>query len=104
MYKISCDDCDASYVGKTKRKLSTRLLEHISDMNKKVSHLLHLIITSILIKFRWNDVKILDNESFYNKRLISEMINIKRQGLNKQNNTESLPESYSQIIQSFSLS
>ena len=51
-------------------------------------------------------MKILDCESSYNKRLVSERIHIKRQkqGLNKKNDTESLPETYSQIIQSLSLS
>ncbi|EFN61261.1 hypothetical protein EAG_01146, partial [Camponotus floridanus] len=29
-------------------------------------------------EFKWDDVKILDKESFYNKRLISEMLCIKR--------------------------
>ena len=33
-YKISCNDCEASYVDQTKRKLS-RIREHISDINKK---------------------------------------------------------------------
>ena len=56
--------------------------------------------------FKWNDVKILDCESSYNKRLVFEMIHIKRQkqGLNRQNDTESLPETCSQIIQSLSSS
>ena len=46
-------------------------------------------------------MKILDSESSYNKRLISEMIHIKKQkqDLNRQNALESLPESYLPIIQ-----
>ncbi len=35
VYKISCDDRDASYIRQTRRKLGTRLNEHISDINKK---------------------------------------------------------------------
>ena len=34
VYKINCPDCNHSYVGKTKRKLMTRLKEHIRDLNK----------------------------------------------------------------------
>jgi len=38
----------------------------------------------------WNDVKIMDNEPSYSKRLIFEMIHIKKQsyGLNKQSDTD----------------
>ena len=85
-----CDDCDASYVAQTKRKLSTRLREYISDINKKTSS--PSVISDHRVNFnhnfRWNDGKILDSESSYNKRLIFEMIQIKRNGLNKQNDTE----------------
>ena len=44
------------------------------DINKKTG--LHLSSDRINFNhnFRWNKVKILDSESFYNKRLISEMI------------------------------
>ena len=50
----------------------------------------------------WKDIKILNKEPSYNKRLISEMVRIKKQklGLNKQNDTESFPNSYLQILQS----
>ncbi|KYM96041.1 hypothetical protein ALC62_13311, partial [Cyphomyrmex costatus] len=106
VYRISCEDCDASYVGQTKRQLKTRVHEHVSDINKKVKS--PSAISNHRIennhKFDWDNVKILDIEPSYSKRLISEMVHIKRQkhSLNRQNDTDSLPESYSNIIQSLS--
>ena len=49
---------------------------------------------------RITELKILDNESSYNMRLISGMVYIKRQrqGLNTHNDTEALPEFYLPII------
>jgi len=35
VYKISCHDCEASYVGQIKRQLRTRINEYISDIRKK---------------------------------------------------------------------
>ncbi|EZA48222.1 hypothetical protein X777_14228 [Ooceraea biroi] len=35
VYKISCCDCDGSYVGQTKRQLHTKINEHRKDINKK---------------------------------------------------------------------
>jgi len=51
-------------------------------------------------EFDWANVKILDEEVHYNKRLISEMIFIKKQskGLNLQRDTELLDPIYSDII------
>ena len=50
--------------------------------------------------FDWKEVQILDSEKHYNKRLISEMIHIikRKNGLNKQNDTEFLSEVYIPII------
>lgn len=76
VYKISYDDCKASYIGQTKRKLNTRIREHISNINKKTGS--PSVISDHRINFRLNKVKILDSESSYNKRLISEMVHIKR--------------------------
>jgi len=104
IYKILCDDCEASYIDQTKRKLSMRICKHISDINKKTGSPLVISDHSINLNhnFRWNEMKILDSESSYNKRF--KMIHIKRQkqGLNRQNDLESLPESYLSIIQSLS--
>jgi len=37
VYKISCKDCDANYVGQTKRKLNTKISEHRNQVNRKSS-------------------------------------------------------------------
>jgi len=70
-----------------KRKLKTSLMNIFRTLIKRlVLHrwLLTIILTIILIG------KMLDKEPSYNKRLISEMIYIKKQklGLNKQSNTQ----------------
>ncbi|EFN65551.1 hypothetical protein EAG_02161, partial [Camponotus floridanus] len=46
--------------------------------------------------FKWEDARILDSESKFHKRLISEMLFIKRQSndLNLQTDTECLHHSY----------
>jgi len=35
VYRIKCNDCEATYIGQTKRQLGTRIHEHIKDINKK---------------------------------------------------------------------
>jgi len=102
VYKISCKDCDSTYVGQTKRKLNTRLLEHKKDINKKNGKL--SVISEHRLgnnhEFDWDNPKILDREKFYYKRLISEMINIKTQNnaLNLQSDTELLQPTYVEIL------
>ena len=73
VYKIECDNCPAVYVGQTKRKV---------------------------FDFRWNDVKILDIEPNWKKRLISEMIHIKTNpsNINKRQDTESLNPLYDSLF------
>ncbi|KYN05244.1 hypothetical protein ALC62_03848 [Cyphomyrmex costatus] len=108
VYKISCDNCDASYVGQTKRQLKTRIHEHSSDINKTSKS--PSVISNHRIEknhdFNWSKVEILDMEPSYKKRLISEMVHIKKQthGINKQNDTESLPYCYTNMIHSLSTS
>jgi len=80
VYKITYNDCQATYIRQTKRQLRTRIHEHVIDINKKSGSL--SVISNHRLendhKMNWNDVKIMDNESFYSKRLISEMIHIKK--------------------------
>ena len=86
--KIECKDCNYLYIGQTKRKLKTRLKEHINDVKKPINSLSvisnHRIDTDHMMDC--GNTKILDSERAYYKRLISEMIHIKTQekGLNKQ--------------------
>jgi len=102
MYKISCQDCEATYVGQTKRQLKTRIQEHSVDIKKKNGP--PSVISNHRINdnhnFNWTDIKILDHERNYNKRLISEIVHIikQRHSLNKQSDTEFLPEAYYPLL------
>ncbi|EZA52135.1 hypothetical protein X777_09144, partial [Ooceraea biroi] len=108
VYKISSCDCEASYVGQTKRRLRTRISEHRKDINKKSGS------PSVISKHRlelgydfdWNDVRILDEEGSLKRRLVSEMINYKKRQLhllNLQNDTELLSEDYLPILNKLTL-
>ncbi|KYN00647.1 hypothetical protein ALC62_08581 [Cyphomyrmex costatus] len=103
VYKIQCGDCDATYVGQTKRMLKTRVNEHRSHIRRNTSS--RSVITEHRLQhghdFDWNNVEVLDDESFYHKRLISEMLHIKSQnnGLNLKTDTEGLDRSYIDILE-----
>jgi len=90
-----------AYVGQTKRKLNTRVAEHKNNI-KKTSN--HSVITEHRLEFHhdfdWANPKILDIEKHYNKRLLSEMINIKAQKntINLQTDIEYLQHAYIDIL------
>jgi len=102
IYKINCKDCEATYIGQTKRKLSTRVGEHKKDINRKTSN--HSVISEHRLgsnhEFDWENPIILDKEKHYYRRLISEMINIKTHNntINLQTDTELLQQSYLEIL------
>ncbi|KAM0728324.1 hypothetical protein ACS0PU_005106 [Formica fusca] len=102
IYKIDCNDCDASYVGQTKRQLNTRITEHKNHIRRNASN--HSVITDHRIdfdhNFDWEGVRILDTEPQLRRRLISEILYIKRQknGLNLQMDTENLPDVYLGVL------
>jgi len=107
VYKINCLNCNSSYVGQKKRQFKTRLKEHMADINKKNGVL--SVVSNHRIEhcheMNWGEAAILDRESSYIKRTVSEMIYIKRQcnSLNKQSDTDLLPEVYQPIIDSLPL-
>jgi len=92
-------------VGQTKRLLKDRISEHRNHINRNSNQL--SVITNHRQNFNhdfdWNNVKVLDEETNYKKRLISEMIHIKKQkhGLNSQNDTELLDSLYHDLVQQF---
>ncbi|XP_029672401.1 uncharacterized protein LOC115241033 [Formica exsecta] len=98
IYMINCADCDASYVGQTSRRLQTRIGEHRNHIRRNTT--VGSVITEHRLEFDhdfdWNHVRILDSEKYLNKRLISEMLFIRRQinGLNLQTDTEGLHQTY----------
>jgi hypothetical protein len=104
VYKISCNDCDATYVGQTKRQLGTRVREHMNNIRLDPSR--HSVVTEHRIEhdhtFDWKKIKILDSEPNYKKRLVSEMIHIKQQnnGINSQKDTEFLHDTYFHLLDS----
>jgi len=89
-------------VGQSKRQLGTRLKEHKNNL--KLDQSKHSVISEHIIKynhsFDWDNTKIMDHESIYYKRIISEMIHIKEQkySLNLNSDTELLDESYFDIL------
>jgi len=102
VYKLNCKDCNVTYIGQTKRRLNTRIMEHKKDINKINGK--HSVITEHRLEcihdFDWNNPTILDKEKQYYRRLISEMINIKIHSgtINLQSDTESLHHSYCEIF------
>jgi len=98
VYKISCKNCEASYVGQTCRQLKTRISEHKNHINRNTSAF--SVITEHRLQFGhdfdWEGVEILDVEGNYNKRLISEMINIRCQkdSINLQTDIDGLDCAY----------
>lgn len=78
VYNIKCSNCEANYIGQTKRQLKTRIKEH--NYSVSFQHKKSVIFTNCLEtghSFNWSTTKILDKEPNYFKRLTSEMVNIK---------------------------
>jgi len=96
IYKIHCKDCDIFYVGQTKRQIKTRIKEHRNNIRMDKTR--HSIITDHILNhqhtFDWNNIKIMDLESHYNKRLISEMTHIKEQKNSINSKKYRIDESY----------
>ena len=80
IYKIPCE-CGDSYIGETLRPLDARIAEHkrcCREGNSSSGVAEHMWSKQHNIK--WDDIKILDNESGWTKRKIKEALYMKLQG------------------------
>ncbi|EFN63938.1 hypothetical protein EAG_08369, partial [Camponotus floridanus] len=96
-YKITCNDCDAFYVGQTGKRLIIRLKKHRSNINKSSDNLTVVSMNRLLgHNFNWDDTTILDQELSYKNRLVSEMLYIcpQKNSLNIRSDTSLLDDSY----------
>ncbi|XP_071573520.1 uncharacterized protein [Temnothorax nylanderi] len=102
VYEIDCLNCDACYIGQTKRNLATRIKEHRADIKKHPSN--HSVVskhkTSCNHEFNWTSPKVLHSEKQFKKREIAEMVFIKKNNntINLQKDTDNLPVIYDKII------
>ena len=87
MYKIFCNDCDASYVGDAKRVLEVRTDEHKKhSTNANTSFFIHRT-ANVGYSFDF-----LDKEFHYYRRLNSEMVHI-----NTQNNGSNMQSDFDEL-------
>ena len=103
MYKISCSDCRASYIGETGRNLTTRLTEHKrakreGDVNNHIAE--HYRLTNHTID--WDSAQCLTYSTNYFQRLTLEswFTNLEQTSLNR---CQPLPAPYKQLIHDISI-
>ncbi|KAL6418855.1 hypothetical protein ACFW04_014207 [Cataglyphis niger] len=102
VYKINCKNCSASYIGQTKRHLSTRVKEHFNNIKMHANNL--SIISKHKLEFNhdfdWSAPDILHNKKHLRKREITEMFFIKKfdNTINSQKDTENLNNIYDKLI------
>lgn len=102
VYRIYCNDCEASYVGQTKIKISTRINEH-KKMYPSQAFIVSEYSLLIAYNFNWDNAEILGSEHSYYKRLISESLHIQLQifSLNVAQDFDRLVKGYLSIIGGF---
>ena len=101
IYKISCNDCEFSYIGQTKGDLKTKILEHQrairNQQPEKSAHCEHSMIHDHRIA--WQEAQILKTESDCSKRLFAEscFINKEFNVLNR-NDGVVFPSTYTKLL------
>ncbi|EZA47078.1 hypothetical protein X777_16770 [Ooceraea biroi] len=80
VYKIKCADCEACYIGQTKRHVTVRINEHKSNIKKNESD--WSVVSCHRAhdghEFDWMHVDVLHQDKHLRRREIAEMICIKK--------------------------
>lgn len=102
VYKVNCNDCDASYVGESKRGVGVRVSEHKRDSkkaHKETPFFKHMVATEHTFDFEGS--QILDIEPHYYRRVTSELLNIHAQSnpINIQQDLDKLHSMYKSLFQ-----
>lgn len=101
IYSVPCRDCQGCYVGQTSQLLKNRITQHRSDSRiGKNSCALALHFKNSDHNFDFNNVKILDQETNYKKRLFLEMAHIftDKQSINFKTDINQLSNIYCNIL------
>ncbi|KAJ8672244.1 hypothetical protein QAD02_003503 [Eretmocerus hayati] len=101
VYRICCKDCDASYVGESKRSARVRVKEHLGytkGMDEKYVINKHMKRNNH--EFDFESVDILDVEKNWHRRILSEMVHIRLQSnpINIKEDTHNLHKSYAPLL------
>lgn len=101
VYRVICS-CGAGYVGQTKQKLCKRIYQHKHAIN--VNDIDHSALVKHAVEHKhvpkWDEVKIIDREVNLKRRLVLEMIHIRKTQncMNKQQDSVMLATAYDNII------
>lgn len=104
VYKIPCNSCSSCYVGQTGRYLKQRLREHANDCKNFLTKRNPTALVEHKINtghnFNFEKTTVIATESNYKKRLLQEMVSIKKENktVNKRTDIDNLSSSYYNLI------
>ncbi|XP_044761579.1 uncharacterized protein LOC123318874 isoform X2 [Coccinella septempunctata] len=102
VYKIDCLNCSQVYIGQTGRYLKSRIQEHIRSVrlpisNPKTALAEHCVNAGHI--FNFEDVRILNRESYLSNRLIYEMLQISvHDSVNSRSDIQQLSRFYYSLL------
>ena len=95
VYQLTCQDCEASYIGETERALKQRLKEHLKD-SSPVGH--HMGYNKHKVDSQ--NIRIVDRDSRWFQRGVREAIQIRSRSptINRGRGRHNLPSVYNTIV------